>query len=97
MSILSYSWKINFFKKSMAKAEQIKKYKRICTYFRPNFTFLFSTIKSQMYVTDRYRKSLMSCPRTLSNSCESAFLKCRLRRRDSDERENEARLTSFQS
>lgn len=25
-----------------------------CTYFMPNFTFLFSTIRSQMYLTDRY-------------------------------------------
>lgn len=31
-----------------------------CTHFMPNFTFLFSTIRSQMYLTDRYRSSLIS-------------------------------------
>lgn len=53
---------------------QPKGRRRFYTHFKPNFTFLFSTIRSQMYRTDRYRSSLMSCPLTLSNNWESAFL-----------------------
>lgn len=52
-----------------------------CTHFMPNFTFLFSTIRSQMYFTDRYRSSLMSYPLTLSKRCVSELLKQRARGR----------------
>lgn len=41
------------------------------TYFIPNLTFFFSTIKSQIYLIVSDFNSLMSCPR--NRSCVSGF------------------------